>query len=401
MYSLASHDCCTGCGACHNICAKDAITMIEDEWGYTYPQIDKELCVDCGLCQKVCPALQPLELHKANEAYAAISIDNDERATSSSGGAASVMGRWMLETGGVVYGCAQKNCADIRHIRVDSPKDITLLKGSKYVQSEIALIYRKVKKDLVDGRKVLFTGTPCQVAGLKRFLRKEYENLYTLDLICHGVPSQKMLRKDAEEYGLGDNENLRVNFRLKSDASIQYQMQFLHLISKSGEKDIAKDIPYDPYLTAFLTGLSFRENCYTCPYSNPSRVGDITIGDYWGLGAYEPTQFKIKEGVSLVLANTDKGRKLMECVSCRFDYEKRPLEEAIAGNDNLRKPSVRPTGRELFLETYPKEGLRQAVRKSISMKKLVKLAIMEKIKRTYWITQTYKKIRLVYNQIKK
>ncbi len=394
------YDRCTGCGACRNICTKNAISLPEDEIGYTHPQIDKERCVDCGLCQRVCPVLHPLELKQATEAYAGISMDSEERATSSSGGAASVIGKWILESGGVVYGCAQKNCANIRHVRIDRVEDIVLLKGSKYVQSEIELIYRDVKQDLVHGIKVLFTGVPCQVAGLKRFLRMDYENLYTLDLICHGVPSQKILRKDAEEYGLKDCENLRVNFRLKSDACIRYQMQFLHLISECRQNDITKDIPYDPYLTAFQTGLSFRENCYTCPYANTARVGDITIGDYWGLGAHLPTKFKVKEGVSLILANTDKGRELLGYVSDRFEWEKRPLEEAVAGNYNLRKSSVRPIGRDKFLETFPKEGLRKAVRKAIPLRELVSLAVLEKVKRTVWITMIYKKLRLTYNQLR-
>lgn len=402
-YTICSFDECTACAACMNVCAHNAITTQEDGLGYLYPEIDLSRCVECGLCRMVCPALHPLTLYKPQDVYAAVSRNQWEHLSSSSGGAASVISRYMIKSRGVVYGCSQNNYLDIKHVRVDKDADIDALKGSKYVQSEIGLCYRKVKQDLLANKTVLFIGTPCQVAGLKSFLRKEYEQLYTIDLVCHGVAPQRMLCEDVESNSKTErkeNGEIYVNFRWKTKSGIRFGIQ---LCQKERDRlNILKSIrfPYNAYITAFMTGLSFRENCHQCVYAGVKRVGDWTIGDFWGVGAYQKTQIVGKEGVSLLMVNTDKGNRLLQEVKDAFILEKRTLSEAVRGNANLKSASARPKNKDLFKQTLGEKGLNAACRAALSHKQYFKLIVIEEMKRVPFLMSVFKKVRLFINQKK-
>ena len=394
--NICSSDLCTGCSACMNICAKRAITMQENECGFVFPVIDSALCVDCGLCEKICPALHPQSFNDTpKHTYATVCNDTEERSSSSSGGLSSLICRHIIRKGGVAYGCSQINYQDIRHIRVDNENDLYKLKGSKYVQSNIGYIFRDVKKDLQEGKYVAFSGTPCQIAGLKAFLQKDYEKLITLDLICHGVPSQKMLRDDIECYLKDGEESVFVNFRWKAKTGIQYGIQFG--IQDDIKRSISKSIslPYDPYMFAFMTGYSIRENCHSCPYSQEKRIGDITIGDFWRLGAYAPTKLEIKYGVSLILVNSDKGQMLIEEIKSQLTTEERMLQEAIDGNSNLSFPSPRPINKDSFLMTYREYGLEAACKNAIPRTRYYKMVILEFVKRQELFVKIFKKIRSI------
>lgn len=402
-YTICSHDECTACAACMNICLHNAITMCEDECGYLHSEINASLCVECGLCRMICPVLHPLNPHKVCTVYAVVSQNRNERRTSSSGGAASSIGRYITGIGGIVYGCSQKNYMDIKHIRVDRAESIDSLKGSKYVQSEIGLCYRKVKQDLRTNKPVLFVGTPCQVAGLKCFLRKEYPNLFTIDLVCHGVAPQRMLWEDVEKYdGLKryHPKEIYVNFRWKARYGVQYGMQYCQNSDKT--INILKSIkfPYEAYITAFMTGLSFRENCHKCVYAGVNRVGDITIGDFWGLGAYQKTKIKAKDGVSLLLVNTEKGEKLLQDVKDEFILEERTLKEAVQGNANLRVASARPQGKDIFKKVLKEKGLDAACRAALPRKQYLRLIAVEELKRFVPLVVAFKKVRLFINRLK-
>ena len=320
-----------------------------------------------------------------------------------SGGAASVLSRYVIAQGGSVYGCCQKNYCEIKHVRVDKDKDVALLKGSKYVQSEIGLSYLEVKQDLLNNRLVLFIGTPCQVAGLKSFLRKEYPNLYTIDLVCHGVASQRMLRESVEAYGeMRDVEKeIYVNFRWKTESGIRYGIQLWQVGKERNSILKSTRFPYDAYITAFMTGLSFRENCHHCVYAKSDRIGDLTIGDFWGLGAYQKTQIKAKDGVSLVLVNTDKGEQLLKNLQSEFVIEERTMREAVQGNANLRAASVRPQGKDVFKRVLVEKGLKAASHAALSRKEYLRLVVVEELKRFSPLVATFKRMRLFIHQIKR
>lgn len=349
---------CTGCGACMNVCSKNAISMTEQGiLGHIYPNIDQEKCIDCGLCKKICPINNPVELAEPIKAFAAISKDYDDLMSSSSGAASSLMANHILSNGGTVYGCVQESYRDIAHRRIDRLEDAYKLKNSKYVQSNINLIYREVKEDLENGKRVLFTGTPCQVAGLRKYLRKEYPNLYLVDLVCHGVPSQKLLREDIERtlsrYKF-NCKGVKALFRKKIGGNAKLGMEYgLFLFDENGEE---LPIPREEtafldnqYITAFISGVIFRENCFKCQYAQPKRCGDITIADFWGL---RNSSIPTGSGISLLLANSGKGLSLIESITVDSYIEERTVTEAIHGNGQLMSASKQPKERERFLKEY-------------------------------------------------
>lgn len=358
MEHICDIDLCTGCGACMNICSKNAISMTEQgTLGHIYPHVDQEKCIDCGLCAKTCPVNAPIELNSSIKAFAAISKDKADLMSSSSGAASSIIANHILSRGGTVYGCVQENYRDIAHRRIDKIEDVHKIKNSKYVQSNIGLIYREVKKDLTDGKEVLFTGTPCQIAGLRKYLRKDSPNLYLLDLVCHGVPSQKLLREDVERT-LSKHaitaDDIKILFRRKVGGKARLGMEYgLFPIDKEG-----KELPmpredtaflYNRYITAFISGVIFRENCFKCQYAQPKRCGDITIADFWGI---KNTSIPTGNGISLLLANTDKGLSLVESIKAACYIEERTVTEAIHGNGQLMEASKEPKERKRFIAEY-------------------------------------------------
>lgn len=370
MTEICPIDKCVGCWACLSSCTHQAIRVEEDVLGFRYPSIDPSKCVDCGLCRNSCPANIPQEKRFPKECYAVQVENRDELGTCASGGAATAISRYILRLGGVVYGCSGADIRQVKHIRVEHEEDLSLLKGSKYVQSDTSYIFKSVRDDLRAGRTVFFVGTPCQVAGLRAFLRKGYVNLLTADLVCHGVPSQRLLNENLDYYhskGIAFEEN-QIHFREKrpgkkgnqtQSAKIEYGWFF------------EKNQPYsafprgkayfrDPYMFAFLCGLIFRKSCYTCPYAYASRVGDFTLSDFWGLGT--DAEMPVGEGVSSVLLNTEKAQELFRSVRAEVRSVPRTVQESVMGNGQLQHPSVRHPRYELFRELYPRYGLARSVK---------------------------------------
>ena len=347
MVMLADKYHCTGCAACYQSCSKSAISMVCDEEGFLQPIIDENKCVECGLCSKRCPVLSPLERKSNNNLSAYALISYEDRKVSSSGGAFSVFAKWIFSQGGVVYGAS--NCAGlkVKHIRIDNVKDLCKLRGSKYVQSEMGSIFKNVKNDLVNGVKVLFVGTGCQVAGLYSFLNnKRYENLlYTLDLVCHGVPSQgcfdsyigKLQKKLAQK-----GENIE-GFRFRKFDSWDYRPAIK--FSKSKEHILV--LSENCYMEAFFKALIFRESCYNCQYCNTNRVGTFTIADFWGIGRHgKPFSKNVSAGVSLVLDNDGLMPNILSELSEMAYIEKRDVEEAIVEQRNLKEAMPRSKFRD-------------------------------------------------------
>jgi coenzyme F420-reducing hydrogenase beta subunit len=364
-----------------NICGKNAITMAEDECGYLSPQINQDLCVNCGLCQKICPVINPCNLLYPRKSIAAITKDENELSSCASGGAATLLSQAIIKKEGVVYGCDGTDIRNVHHVRKVTLESLNDLKGSKYVQSKIGDTYYQIKNDLLSERSVLFIGTPCQVAGLINFLgKKHYSNLYTIDLVCHGVPSQKMLN-DNLDYYCKESVDVKVTFRKKN---VEYDKNKLGQIAygwyakinKEGHDSyIEKNSLKDAYMLGFLSCLTIRNSCRSCRYACIARCSDITLSDYWGLK--DPTVFERGKGVSNILINTEKGESLWNMISESTSYETRTIVEALSGNGRLQSPGAQNEKHKDFIALYPQIGFRKAVFRS--SKKFLLISFLKSI----------------------
>ncbi len=334
-----------------NICGKDAISMTVDQYGKSIPKINEDKCVSCGACQKVCPVNHTPEKRMPQTAYAVWSNNPEDKKYSSSGGVAAVMGRQIISQGGVVFGCAATD-GRVKHTGAHTMDEAEAFRGSKYVQSCAGLAYRDVKACLKENKKVLFVGVPCQVAALYNYLGKEYDNLYTIDLICHGTPPVKYLEEHIKE-AIGDKKWSSVSFRGQYDWKLT--------VYDKNKIKYQRDRHSDLYFRAFLDALTYRENCYQCSYACPERCADMTIGDFWGLDR-SVLRMQYDGNISIVLTNTEKGKNMLFGCDSEFYIQERPLKEAMNEQQwNLLHPSVAPEDREVFLSAYPKVGFDKAV----------------------------------------
>ena len=354
--TLADRAHCTGCSACAAACPRDAIALVRDKEGFAFPRVDPERCVHCGICTRTCPALREREPKPLPAAFAAWNREADVRRDSTSGGAFSALADYVLEGGGVVFGAALDARQHLRHIACFRKEDLWRLRGSKYVQSDLGDTFREVKKCL-ETRQVLFSGTPCQVDGLYRYLGSRPENLTTCDLVCHGVPSPGVW-EDMARYieGKRGRELQTVRFRNKVEG--WYNSHFT-AVYDDGTVDT-----HPLYETAFGRGfgrsLFLRSCCYRCPYASLNRPGDFTLGDLWGL---RPDEFpeQQQKGVSLLLVNTPHGSHVFD----QLPLVRRPfpVERAIAGNPRLASPTAQPADRAAFFAAYALEPFDQVVRR--------------------------------------
>lgn len=347
---------CTGCMACVSVCAHHAINIMQDEEGFDRPQIDDSKCVECGLCQKTCPINNHPVINEPNGIYSGWSSDDKVRISSSSGGAFTEIARPILEQGGVVFGCALDDNLQAVHTYVESIEELAAkLRGSKYVQSRIGNSYSQVKGFLKQGRKVLFSGTPCQIAGLKNYLRRDYDNLITVDLICHGVPSP-MLFEDYKKF-MQKHENMKltkVSFRCKKSSWIFYNMTLTgHVEKSSAEKTYYGTYYEDPYIRGFLRDYFLRPSCHQCHFTSTKRCSDFTIADWWGYKKERHVDKNFRrKGVSLILANTEKAKALKS--SLQMVLRERTIEEAKRTNCSLSKAFAMPIIRKEFWSDYVK-----------------------------------------------
>lgn len=360
---IGKADCC-GCRACEQICNHNALRMECDEEGFLYPVLDDQKCVDCKLCEGVCPIKNNITRQDLSPlVYAAKNNNADILMKSSSGGIFSVIAAKVLSLEGVVYGAAFDTEMNLRHLRVSSPNDLYRLRGSKYVQSDVGNTYVQVKEDLKKGLYVYYTGTPCQIAGLRLFLRKEYSHLLTSDLICHGTPSQKLFSKVAAQMEIRKDAKLTDHlFRDKSLIGWSCSSTSFFL-----RKEKTMRIRYAPlmkaYFNAFIKGDIMRMVCYSCPFSNEKRVGDITIADFWGVEKFHPNFPHPRKGVSLVMVNTKQGEAFWNlCADSIFSIQSE-LRYALLSNANLQEPTPFTSQRndsyklafknfQLFLDRY-------------------------------------------------
>ena len=353
MIHPKKNDCC-GCTACAAICPKDAIEMRPDEDGFVYPVVDESKCVHCGLCQKVCAYGNEQTAVSEKDVYVAVSRCSDVR-ESASGGLFAAFAEAVIRQGGAVYGCSMESENGIltpRHICVTERADLIRLKGSKYVQSELGGTYSDVRARLEAGQLVLFSGTPCQVAGLRGYLRKGYDHLFTVDIICHGVPSAKLFQDYIafEERKRGASVTA-FRFRDKSQGWKLHGAMTL---------DNGSTVYFEPeessYYQMFLNSYTYRENCYQCPYASDHRPGDVTIGDYWCVELVHPELLKEnggaldhEVGVSCMIVNNEKGQRFVELVGDRIAKWASTYENASKYNRQLTAPSVLKPERDIVL----------------------------------------------------
>lgn len=353
---------CTGCGLCVSACPKQCISMEAMHLGHWYPVIDESSCIDCGKCVHNCPAINIPSKNFPQKAYAAWSKDQEDYKTSTSGGVASVLSSYIIQKGGVVFGCSCLPNAIIKHIKVDKKEDLYRLKGSKYVQSDISEALSLLPSETKTGRPVLFIGTPCQVAGVRNLFRKLPDNLFLVDLICHGVPSQNYLKQHIKNK-IGRTDVDRIVFREQTgDYVVDIQEN-----GKSIYKQSLRSPRYkDNYINAFFDGFTMRESCHTCQFAKPERVSDITIGDFWGLGNQGNCSIPSHPyGVSLILPVTGKGLSLIEAVKGQLNIFERPIEEAINGNEQLKRPKDGGIRQKIFNCIEPIVGINKAYRLAV------------------------------------
>lgn len=333
-------DYCTGCRACEQICPHGAISMHPNAEGFWESVTDFDKCVDCGLCRLSCPQNTKPKFSVPIVVYAVRDKDDSEIKVSASGGAFAAAARKILLNGGAVVGAVYNDDMTVSHIVVNNIEYLPKLQSSKYVQSNTENTFREVRKLLRSGKEVLYSGTPCQIAGLKGFLRKDYGNLYTMDLICHGVASPKLFAKYLE--WLGGKMGGKIIYYDFRDKSTGWGLDYM-----TKTKTKAKTMPcsLDPYYHHFLAGDTYRECCYHCQYSQKERVGDITIGDYWRIEKEHPSFYSTK-GVSCLLVNTEKGQKLWNLISSEFVSLESTFDKVANANHNLKAPTPRPAVRD-------------------------------------------------------
>lgn len=326
--SILKSDRCTACSSCYNTCSFQALTMQEGKDGFIYPYIDSQKCTECGMCVKACPVLNLSQKNQSSPKLFAARSTDEIREKSSSGGMFTVLAEKILSLGGSVCGAAFDSEMNLQHILINQHNQLTKLCGSKYVQSDIGLSYRKIEKLLKADSYVLFTGTPCQCAALRSYLRKDYEKLFIIDLLCHGVPSQRVFKKYLSEISKG-KKVVDVKFRDKRFGwtAEHIAVNFSDGTEYTGTKET------DVYLKGFFRNLILRESCGECPFSEFPRQGDISVGDFWGISKIDKTQNDGK-GTSLVYVNTDKGMKLFKMIENQltvkeFDFSTTEIRNRI------------------------------------------------------------------------
>ena len=338
-------DLCSGCGACDNACPINAINMEEDEYGFLYPSVDREKCRNCGYCANVCPRLNLRYKNSEKKFCLAVMADDKTRKNSSSGGVFQILAEYVLDKQGYVCGAVWNENWGVEHILTDKKEEILKMQGSKYLQSNINKIYQKIETILRTGKYVLFSGTPCEVDGLLHFLGKDYENLISMDILCHGVPSQKTFLKYLEsEYKNRTIKNIYFRDKRQAGWGSYTTIEFADGTS------INMNTMNDMWMTAFLNLYMHRDSCYHCAYTKTRRVGDFTAGDFWGIGNYYP-QYNDGKGTSVLTLNNEKAVSIFEEIKERFKLKEwMHIENSIPANSAWVKNKIEPKKRKVFLD---------------------------------------------------
>ncbi len=385
MKNVIEHNLCTGCTACFNICPNNAISMLTDEQGFSFPQIDEKKCVKCGLCVNICPVKNTSKNETKNMCYAAYNNDIEIRKNSSSGGVFYSLAKEILDQSGIVIGATFDNQLHLVHKVIYDYKEISLLMGSKYIQSDLNDIFKYIQS-VIEDKMVLFVGTPCQVAGLRAFLKKDYEKLICIDLICHGVPSPKLFSKYINEIAKRNNAKvINYNFRDKCSGWENYS----NTVSFENDKftQLHKN---NAFMKLFLSDSALRESCYNCKFKLENKYSDITLGDFWGVSKIHYDMYN-SQGVSAVILNTEKGVEIFEKIKKEFKFKQCCLDDIVSCNPALKTSMIRPKKRDEFffdMENFSIDELVKKYEKKVNFLKKV----LNKIK-----SIIYKKIQIKKN----
>lgn len=347
---------CSGCTACQTICPVNAIEMVMDEEGFKYPKIDSEKCIDCGACKKVCPNVKKSSENNILKAYGVKHKKLEERKTSRSGAAFIAISDYILENGGIVYGCVLNKDFSVSHTRATNKEERDLFKGSKYVQSNFDGIIVDIKEDLKNGKTVLFGGTACQVAGIKSAIPNSLqENLYCCDLICHGVPSVKIY----EEFlaYMERTQGKKIKKFIFRDKSFGWSAHYETMIFEDDSK-----ISTRYFTNLFMSHTILRPACYKCNYANQNRPADITVADFWGVDEVAP-EFYDEIGVSLVIINSEKGDKIFEIAKRDVDFVDCSIEDCIKHTYTLNQPTPESPARKEFWKDYKEKDFSYIINK--------------------------------------
>ena len=343
MIQLIDKSQCCGCGACSQVCPKNCIDLLEDAEGFLYPKVKQDTCINCGLCEKVCPELNIAKQRKPLSTYAAKNPHESIRMKSSSGGVFSIIAEQVITRGGVVFGARFDDKWEVVHGYTETVEGLSAFRGSKYVQSRVGDSFKQAKDFLKEGRLVLFSGTPCQIMALKLFLRKEYANLLTIDIICHGVPSPKVWNLYLN--GIGHRAMVKeFEFRNKSTGWKKYSLKCI-----SEEKTIQEEYPKNTYMRTFLSNLPLRLSCYKCCAKQGRSNSDITLGDFWGIEKVYPHFDDDKGCGSLLVYKKEIVDFLQESDLMEVKYD-----EILAGNPSLEHSVRQPINRSYFFHLVSK-----------------------------------------------
>ncbi len=356
MITIENKSLCSGCSACANVCPKSCIEMIADDRGFLYPSVDESKCIQCGLCNKVCPFQNPQECKEDKKSYAAY-FDNDIRDFSSSGGMFGCFAKEILSENGVIFGATfTDDFKSVKHIGIENLANLPSLYGSKYLQSVIGDTYKSVEQHLKADRPVLFVGTSCQISGLKAYLRKDYDRLLTVDVICHGTPSPIIWKDYATKIEQQKGSNITdAYFRNKR---FGWSKSVLLLLFADGS-EYCELGSRDAYMRGFLSNIHLRESCYQCKCKGSHVLSDISLGDFWGIEKVLP-DFSDDKGVSAVILNTEKGKQFFEKVKPQLTTQEVTYDDIVAGNPSLINSVQKPKNSEKFWQLYSKYGLTKA-----------------------------------------
>lgn len=355
MINITNKAECTGCGVCRDICPVGAIALSSDEEGFLYPTVDNKKCIQCDKCDRFCPVHNTVKNRSKDSdlvAYAAYTKDERIRGCSSSGGIFTEIATYIIANGGVVFGAAFNEDFKVFHIAIDQVQDINKIQGSKYVQSEIGNAYLQAKVYLDSGRMVFFTGTPCQISGLYNFLNEDYKNLYTQDLICHGVPSPLVWQKYVAYREKKAASNLRkMFFRDKKDGWKKYSVRF----EFSNGSEYVKGLSDDLYMRSFLQNLTLRPSCYDCAFKSKHRVSDITLADFWGVEDV-CNEMDDNKGTSLILLHSKKAYAIFDEIKPNIKFQIVDVDKAIEYNSAMLKSVPLNKKRIQFFSLLEKRG---------------------------------------------